>query len=69
MIVLVVQYPIKLNGIQDFLGRNFEPPYLHPHACHREKLDGFCNGAAPRFCGTKNESKRTFRSEVRNGVF
>ena len=40
-----VQYPIKLNGIQDFLGPNFGPPYLHPHACHREKLDGLSGGA------------------------
>ena len=50
-----VQYPIKVNGTLDFLGQNFGPPYLYPHACYREKLDGFGNGAAPRFCSTKNE--------------
>ena len=53
---LLVQYHIKVNGNLDFLIQKFGPPYLHPYACYREKLDGFCNGAAPRSGNTKNET-------------
>jgi len=42
---------MKLNEIKGFGGRKCGLPYLNPHACYREKLDGFRNGAAP-----KNES-------------
>ena len=60
----MAQYHIKFNKILDFLGQIFGPPYLYPHACYREKFDGFCNGAAPRLGNTKNEANLTSSYEV-----
>ena len=58
------QFNTKFNITLDFLGQILGPPYLYTHACYREKLDGFCNGAAPRLGNTKSESNPTSCYEV-----
>ena len=48
--------PVSDNAQRNsrFQGSIFEPPYLLTAMPDHEKLDGFCNGAAPRDGGQRD---------------